>query len=1010
MDAQQWDVICLTDLKYPDDGTREYRYNGRDWYMVVLGRVGFLLSDVWYTWWEQGGAITYQRNLRAAAIGIPRRGWRRGVWLCAAYAPTSAAGRRVRAALRQDVTYLVEAAPPSNMIVVAGDLNAELWNNQDAGQVGNAVVGSFSHARLTTAGEEWRDWCVRYDFRDAGSRYQQRRRCTWSHPRFRTDHELDHFLIRHRDIWHLQSCRILYDGPNVDVPWTPYTDHNPVECILRVGKWWAPKTARNSSAQRPDLDALRGSGPTAVELREKWQALVERRLRDLRLELEQEPNATQKWKTVCRICRSAALEVCGILVEFKGAPWLQQHAREALELDAAIREAKLRDEAARAQEDPQVAADFRRRLQATRREKTLTVRRWKEAWLRDRAHAADALIGTPDAFGVFKIVKQILGAVKPGKKDGGRKRASTNAEVDAWKEHFARIQAGKGEVPERVWEDVAGLEEWTELNDEPTWEEMQRAIREMKTGKAGGDDRMLAEFLKWSGLELQRQMFRFITDAWQYASTAEDGRESEHWPKAWKEGTVVPFWKRKGNWKDKNTWRGITLLSVGSKLLARICAQRLSRWSQNWMNPLQFGFRPGSGVDDAQQITRSILEETAQSAHSKVYVLRFFDLEKAYPKVSRPSLWTALQRKGCPRGFLKVLKGIHEDPSCKVRFQGKVSGHFIPERGLREGCPSSPILFNVFHHCVMEVFRARRGRKALSNQHQPGLDWVFKVDGKVAKRKTDREEEGRNIKRVCIGDFAYADDTGIVGEAEEARAAETIFTQTVEDFAGKVNTDKTEGLRVASTVRAPTDVPWLGEGPTVKHLGTLLAERAGHAAETHRCAQKAASRVVEISGAWLRGRTKQYKRKDLSTSTRIRVLKSVVKGTLMSFSRTRSWQTNQISRMQDMAIRRSLGYRLKELRQAGITNEVMRNLVQWEKFDSAVRRASLLWLGHVARMPAESPQKQIMFGWVEGHKAKMRCPFKQAQEEHAVFVPAPIFVAGCIQVHLASIISKVYSV
>ncbi|CAE7660763.1 unnamed protein product [Symbiodinium sp. CCMP2592] len=34
-------------------------------------------------------------------------------------------------------------------------------------------------------------------------------------------------------------------------------------------------------------------------------------------------------------------------------------------------------------------------------------------------------------------------------------------------------------------------------------------------------------------------MFRFITDAWQYASTAEDGRESEHWPKAWKEGNDI---------------------------------------------------------------------------------------------------------------------------------------------------------------------------------------------------------------------------------------------------------------------------------------------------------------------------------------------------------------------------------------------------------------------------------------------------------------------------------------
>ena len=67
-------------------------------------------------------------------------------------------------------------------------------------------------------------------------------------------------------------------------------------------------------------------------------------------------------------------------------------------------------------------------------------------------------------------------------------------------------------------------------------------------------------------------------------------------------------------------------------------------------------------------------------------------------------------------------------------------------------------------------------------------------------------------------------------------------------------------------MRVPTEVPWLGDVPEVKHLG-VVGGTGGHAAEAHRCAQKAASPAVEMSGAWPR-RTKQYKRKDLSTSTR----------------------------------------------------------------------------------------------------------------------------------------------
>ena len=295
-------------------------------------------------------------------------------------------------------------------------------------------------------------------------------------------------------------------------------------------------------------------------------------------------------------------------------------------------------------------------------------------------------------------------------------------------------------------------------------------------------------------------------------------------------GVIFPLWKRKGDRHDKNTWRGITLLSVGPKRVARICAARLQRWTQPWLNPYQFGFRKGSGVDDVQQVTRSLLEEIAGSVHEKVILFRFFDLEKACPKVARHALWRILAVKGVPSSMIKLLKALHNHTASSVRFEGHQSSEFIPERGLREGCPSSPILFNIYHHCIMEVFRARRARKALEMDAAPGIYWSYKVDGKVGKRKNDREEEGRNTRRCFIGDFAYADDTGLVGEAEEARAAEQLFSLTIS--AGRVNAGKTEGLRVTSQSPPQFEVPFLGEAASVKHVGALLAVGGNHTAET----------------------------------------------------------------------------------------------------------------------------------------------------------------------------------
>ena len=64
-------------------------------------------------------------------------------------------------------------------------------------------------------------------------------------------------------------------------------------------------------------------------------------------------------------------------------------------------------------------------------------------------------------------------------------------------------------------------------------------------------------------------------------------------PVHWSGGALV---ERKGNKKDKNMWRGITLLSVGSKLLARVVATWLRSWFDGHLGLHQFGFRRGKGL------------------------------------------------------------------------------------------------------------------------------------------------------------------------------------------------------------------------------------------------------------------------------------------------------------------------------------------------------------------------------------------------------------------------------
>ena len=152
-----------------------------------------------------------------------------------------------------------------------------------------------------------------------------------------------------------------------------------------------------------------------------------------------------------------------------------------------------------------------------------------------------------------------------------------------------------------------------------------------------------------------------------------------------------------------------------------------------------------------------------------------------------------------------------------------------------------------------------------------------------AKKRNDRVTEHRHLKQHIFGDFAYADDTAIAGEVEETFVAETIFDKTITAFGGALNRHKTEGLRVTSEATAAFNIPHLGEAQTVKHVGALLGVRGNHVSETQARITKALRKVGWVAGAWTKGRGAHINKHRIKYSVRIRVMKSVLKGSHFKF-------------------------------------------------------------------------------------------------------------------------------
>ena len=252
-----------------------------------------------------------------------------------------------------------------------------------------------------------------------------------------------------------------------------------------------------------------------------------------------------------------------------------------------------------------------------------------------------------------------------------------------------------------------------------------------------------------------------------------------------------------------------------------IVADRLSAWAEPFFAEEQNGFRRHRGTDDAHQTARRIIEEVVVSDHDRRVAVTSFDIVRAYTRVHRCALWLLLQRLGVPSSFLNVLKALHDRTQFQVFIHNGYSTPWLTDPGLREGCPSSPVLFNIFHTFVLRTFRCRRAANASAHGMVPGLSWAFKVDGRLTRSGAGKTSS-RGVHSVVLGDVEYADDTQIFGEQDEVSLAEDIFVQTLHDWAQQEHPDKREKLSLCAGGRGHGGPYNQFERKMLKHLGCGL--------------------------------------------------------------------------------------------------------------------------------------------------------------------------------------------
>jgi hypothetical protein len=71
------------------------------------------------------------------------------------------------------------------------------------------------------------------------------------------------------------------------------------------------------------------------------------------------------------------------------------------------------------------------------------------------------------------------------------------------------------------------------------------------------------------------------------------------------------------------------------------------------------------------------------------------DAEKAFNKIQYHFMIEALRKLGIKGMYLNIIKAIYDKPTASIILNGEKLKPFPLKSGTRQGCPLSPLLFNI---------------------------------------------------------------------------------------------------------------------------------------------------------------------------------------------------------------------------------------------------------------------------------------------------------------------------
>ncbi|KAE8821477.1 hypothetical protein D1007_00250 [Hordeum vulgare] len=144
---------------------------------------------------------------------------------------------------------------------------------------------------------------------------------------------------------------------------------------------------------------------------------------------------------------------------------------------------------------------------------------------------------------------------------------------------------------------------------------------------------------------------------------------------------------------DIRQFRPITAINVLARIFAKVCAARLSPVAEWIAHPLQSTFLKGRQIHDGILALHEIVHEVASKGLKGIFFK--LDFQKAYDSLDWSFLRLVMQRCSFDERWCAWIMQLVRSGSTAINVNGGVEPFFQASRGVKQGDPISPLLFNL---------------------------------------------------------------------------------------------------------------------------------------------------------------------------------------------------------------------------------------------------------------------------------------------------------------------------